>query len=243
MNIQTLLVAAAAGLQLVGARAIDHDKVQPFAQPNPVTSSEKTAITFKPSLRIDSGCHPYPAVNAAGETSAGLKGSGFPSGMCKGSSLGSQIYGRAVWYGDLWAIMYAWYFPKDKPASIFTEGQRHDWASVVVWLNDPAVERPTMIGVSPSSYVSTYYKYTPPPRDGVHGTTCMINYLQDVDNHGFHTVDTTWKSGGEFQDLIMWEQLTDEARAALNDTDFGENAKVPFNDANFQANLQNAWPY
>ncbi|KAL4100177.1 hypothetical protein PRIC1_007972 [Phytophthora ramorum] len=73
------------------------------------------------------------------------------------------------------------------------------------------------------------------------GTTPMINYLADDMNNGFHTVDTTWLPGGEFQDLIMWEQLTDEARAALSDTDFG--ALVPFIDANFKANLEKAWPH
>ncbi|ETO66099.1 hypothetical protein F444_16645 [Phytophthora nicotianae P1976] len=181
------------------AGSIVHDKVQPFAQPVPATVSETVAITFKPRL----------------------KGTGSPGGGCKGSHLGSQIYGRAAWHKGLWAIIYAWYFPKDRPSWLFTEGQRHDWANVVVWLDNPAVENPAMIGVSPSS----------------------INYLEDGNNHGLHTVDITWKSGGEFQDLIMWEQLTDAARVALNNTDFGGRAKVPFNDADFNLNLQNAWLY
>uniref|UniRef100_H3GB59 Necrosis inducing-like protein NPP1 type n=1 Tax=Phytophthora ramorum TaxID=164328 RepID=H3GB59_PHYRM len=243
MNLHALFISAVAAVALcaVEAVSIDHDKVQPFAQPEPVTVSEKAAVRFKPSLRIDTGCHPYPAVNAAGETSGGLKGTGMPSGDCKGSGLGSQVYARAVWYSDLWAIMYAWYFPKDQPT--FSKGKRHDWANVVVWLDNPALERPTIIGVSPSSYVTTYSKYTPPPADGLSGTTSMINYLADANNHGFHSVDTTWKTGGEFQDLIMWEQLTDEARGAFNDTDFGEHAPVPFIDPNFKANLEKAWPY
>ncbi|GMF28494.1 unnamed protein product [Phytophthora lilii] len=134
-------------------------------------------------------------------------------------------------------------FPKDMPTALFKKGKRHDWVNVVVWIDNPAAEAPKMIGVSPSSYVSTYSKYTPPPPDGLNGMSVMINYLTDANNDGFHTVDTTWKTGGEFQDLIMWEQLTDEARAALNGTDFGEHAKVPFIDANFEANLKLAWPY
>ncbi|KAG7383947.1 hypothetical protein PHYBOEH_009725 [Phytophthora boehmeriae] len=180
---------------------------------------------------------------ARGDVSGGLKGSGEMGGKCKGSSLGSQVYGRAAWHNDLWAIMYSWYFPKDKPYSLFRKGQRHDWEDVVVWLDNPAAERPTMIGVSPSTYVTSYAKYTPPPADGLDGTSCMINYLADPYNRNFHTVDTTWKTGGGFQDLIMWEQLTDAARGALSDTDFGETAKVPFIDANFKANLDKAWPY
>lgn len=39
----------------------------------------------------------------------------------------------------------------------------------------------------------------------------------------------------------MWEQLTVEARDALSTTDFGET-KVPFIDANFNANLKAARP-
>uniref|UniRef100_H3G9C5 Necrosis inducing-like protein NPP1 type n=1 Tax=Phytophthora ramorum TaxID=164328 RepID=H3G9C5_PHYRM len=242
MNLRTLFVSAAvATLCAVEAVSIGHDKVQPFAQPDPVTISEKTAVRFKPILRIDNGCHSYPAVNAAGETNAGLKGTGRPSGDCKGSSLGSQVYGRSVWHGDLWAIMYAWYFPKDMP--ILGKGKRHDWANVVVWLDNPAHERPTIIGVSPSAYVTTYAKYTPPPANRLTGLTSMISYLADDLNYGYHTLDMNWEAGGEFQDLVMWEQLTDEARAALNDTDFGENALVPFIDANFKANLEKAWPY
>ncbi|KAK1930763.1 hypothetical protein P3T76_013720 [Phytophthora citrophthora] len=47
---------------------------------------------------------------------------------------------------------------------------------------------------------------------------------------------------GESQDLIMWNQLTDEARAALESANF-EDAQVPFNDKNFETKLQEAWPF
>ncbi|RLN65929.1 hypothetical protein BBP00_00002569 [Phytophthora kernoviae] len=196
MKLFAVFCSAAAALSAAEAVTIGHDKVQPFPQPDPVTVSEKAAVKFKPSLRIDSGCHSYPAVNAAGEI-----------------------------------------------ISIFRKGRRHDWVNVVVWLDNPAADKPTMIGVSPSSYVSSYSKYTPPPVDGLNGMSCMINYLTDANNHGYHTVDTTWKRGGEFQDLVMWEQLTDAARISLNETEFGETAQVPFIDENFVANLEKAWPY
>ncbi|KAE8964341.1 hypothetical protein PR002_g29006 [Phytophthora rubi] len=111
MILRFLLLSAIASTTLssVWAVRINHDKVRPFPQPAPVTESEKAAVKFKPSLIIDDACHPYLAVNAAGETSGGLKGTGGPRGSCKGSGLGSQVYGRAVWHQDLWAIMYAWY--------------------------------------------------------------------------------------------------------------------------------------
>ncbi|POM79409.1 NPP1-like protein, partial [Phytophthora palmivora] len=92
-----LLVIALVALTTVAALTIDHDKVQPFAQPKPITITEKAAVKFKPSMAVIKGCHPYPAVNAAGKTSAGLKGSGKPnSDDCKGSPLGSQVYSRSM---------------------------------------------------------------------------------------------------------------------------------------------------
>ncbi|KAE8908860.1 hypothetical protein PF005_g21422 [Phytophthora fragariae] len=115
MNLRSLLltVIASATLSSVGAAKINHDKVQPFTQPQPVTVSEKATVKFKPNLKVAGWCRPYPAVNAAGETSGGLQASGELDGGCRGSALVSQVYGRAVWHKDLWAIMYAWYFPKD----------------------------------------------------------------------------------------------------------------------------------
>ncbi|KAE8909208.1 hypothetical protein PF005_g23706 [Phytophthora fragariae] len=53
----------------------------------------------------------------------------------------------------------------------------------------------------------------------------------------------TDKRVGETQDLIIWEQLTEEARGALSETDFGKKAKVPFIDANFNANLETSRPF
>ncbi|KAE8908769.1 hypothetical protein PF005_g13274 [Phytophthora fragariae] len=41
----------------------------------------------------------------------------------------------------------------------------------------------------------------------------------------------------------MWEQLTEAARGALSETDFGEKAKVPFIDANFDTNLEASRPF
>ncbi|GMF64797.1 unnamed protein product [Phytophthora lilii] len=38
---------------------LDHDQVQPFKQPEPVTISEKAGVKFKPQIHITNGCHPY----------------------------------------------------------------------------------------------------------------------------------------------------------------------------------------
>uniref|UniRef100_K3X208 Uncharacterized protein n=1 Tax=Globisporangium ultimum (strain ATCC 200006 / CBS 805.95 / DAOM BR144) TaxID=431595 RepID=K3X208_GLOUD len=72
----TLLVSALAAIVAVQAGSISHDQVVPFAEPTPSSISEKAAIKFKPQIHISNGCHPYPAVDAAGNTSGGLKPSG-----------------------------------------------------------------------------------------------------------------------------------------------------------------------
>ncbi|KAE8986822.1 hypothetical protein PR002_g22239 [Phytophthora rubi] len=104
MNLRFLLIAviASATLSFVEAGTIGHDKVQPFPQPEPVTESEKAAVKFKPSLIIQDGCHPYPAVNAAGETSGGLKGTGKFDGDCKGVSSGlASVWPSCLAQGSL----------------------------------------------------------------------------------------------------------------------------------------------
>ncbi|KAE8970597.1 hypothetical protein PF011_g26356 [Phytophthora fragariae] len=61
------------------------------------------------------------------------------------------------------------------------------------------------------------------------GTSIKVNYESNYPMD--HATDVTTK-GGDFQDLIMWDQLTDFARKALNETSFGD-ANVPMNDGNF----------
>ncbi|KAG2829047.1 hypothetical protein PC110_g23364 [Phytophthora cactorum] len=48
---------------------------------------------------------------------------------------------------------------------------------------------------------------------------------------------------GEYQDLIMLEQLTDAARVALNDRNNFGKAEVPFSDEHYEDHLDKAWPF
>lgn len=114
MNLRALLLAAVSCFATIQAEVtwINHDQVQPFAQPEPATDSETAAVKFKPFLEVSYGCEPYPAVSANGSVSASLKWTGKNDGDCEGSALGSQVYSRSDWYKDKWAMMYAWYFPK-----------------------------------------------------------------------------------------------------------------------------------
>ncbi|KAG7381538.1 hypothetical protein PHYBOEH_010878 [Phytophthora boehmeriae] len=234
---RVLFVVIAAVVFTGGVVAINHDKVQPIVQPEPVTVSEKAAVKFKPMLRIDGGCVSFPAINAAGEVTEGLKGTGGTSG-CKVSLLGSQVYGRSAWHGDVWAIMYAWYFPKGFWADFPT--RRHDWVNAIVWIDNPALENPKIVGLSASEGGSKYKVAAPAPKYAIeNGTTPTFCHSLAL-FLGAPYMDFATRRG-EFQDLIMWEQLTDEARTALETTDFGK-AEVPFIDANFEKKLEKAWP-
>ncbi|KAL3665719.1 NLP effector protein 2 [Phytophthora oleae] len=218
------------------AAVIRHDQVAPFPEPVPVTISQKAGVKFKPQLHISNGCHPYPAVNKAGDTGGGLSNTGAPSGKCEGSGLGSQVYGRAGWHNDVWAIMYAWFFPKDMASTDL--GHRHDWEHAVIWISNPDVPEPTILGVSVSSHAG-YSKETTIPADSINGTSVLINYESTWPMD--HELRFTTK-GGESQALIMWDQLTDAARNALGSTDFG-SALMPMTDFWFSGKLDKAWPF
>ncbi|OWY92528.1 Necrosis inducing protein NPP1, partial [Phytophthora megakarya] len=119
----------------------------------------KAATTFKPLLLIKNGCHAYPAVNAAGQVSTGLQQADATGAACSGSSIGSQVYGRSAWYGRVWGIMYAWYFPDVKP----------EWEHVVVWINNPDVTDQTIRGVSMTNSTGSYFSQVPPDATKVEG--------------------------------------------------------------------------
>ncbi|KAI9983980.1 hypothetical protein PInf_005265 [Phytophthora infestans] len=240
---RVLGIFAVAAIASIRAASIDHDTVQPFAQPEPTTDAEKAAVKFKPSLAVKAGCHPYPVVNAAGDTGAGLKGTGRSDGECTGSPLGSQVYSRSTLYENKWAIMYAWYFPKDmQDIGLIKKGVRHDWVNLVVWLDNPTLAKSTILATSASTYGTQYVISKPPKRsDIINGTTAKVRYDED-DRDGWHTI-FQFHEEGEYQDLIQWTQLTYAAREALENTDFGDFANVPFNDAYFETNLKAASTY
>ncbi|KAE9012581.1 hypothetical protein PR003_g15825 [Phytophthora rubi] len=150
--------------------------------------------------------------------------------------------------------MYAWYFPKDMYNQLSgMKGHRHNWVSAVVWLDNPAFEKPKILAVSTSLTNGEYstlkdgppecgrWSCAPPFNDYINVTSPMLAYGVGTDQ-GSWLIRTTERFG-ELQDLVMWEQLTEAARGALSETDFGEKAKVPFIDANFDTNLEASRPF
>lgn len=161
--------------------------------------------------------------------SAGLKTTGSASGSCS-SNLG-QVYARGGVYNGRYAIMYGWYFPKDSPSNGL--GHRHDWESAIVWLDDVNKSSPQIVGLSASGHgqYDTITSGFP-----LSGTRPKIRYFNTWPLN--HQMGTTGTQGGE-QPLIAWESLTQAARDALQNTNFG-SANVPFKDPNFNDNLAKA---
>ncbi|KAI1341378.1 NPP1-domain-containing protein [Xylariaceae sp. FL0016] len=222
------LVAAGLGVSAVPTAlksrdVIDHDAVVGFSE-----SASDLALTYKPWLKVVNGCVPFPAVDADGNTSGGLDPSGSSSGDCDSST--GQVYTRETTYNDTYAIMYSWYMPKDEPSTGI--GHRHDWECIVVWLDST---QSSVVALSTSAHGDFDTITSDLPLDG---TRPKIRYYSvwPLD----HQLGTTDVVGGE-QPLIGWDELTDAARTALEDTDFG-SATVPFKDSTFTSNLEEASP-
>jgi len=249
MNLRAFLLSAIASLAAVSAdvNMIDHDTVQPFVQVEPTTNSEKLAVKYKPQLHISYGCHPYPAVNANGSVSAGLKWAGWADGECKGSGLGSQVYSRSDWYEDKWAIMYAWYFPKGRQYIYkHRSGHRHHWTYGIVWLDSDNPDNSTIQGVSMSAGVG-YQKRSPPKSKYViDGTTVKFDSYKSF--WGSKQAIRLTTKEGETQDLVTWEPLTEQARTALTDADFDvsyslKKVVMPLADDAFAERLKKSYPF
>ncbi|KAH7304775.1 npp1 domain-containing protein [Stachybotrys elegans] len=206
---------------------INHDAVVGFPQTVPSGATGQTFLKFKPWLLVNGGCVPFPAVDAAGNTGGGLRPGGGASSGCSGST--GQVYVRGAWQGSRYAIMYAWYFPKDGGVV----GHRHDWESIIVWINNPEVANPVVQGISTSAHGNFNTIRSNFPLDGTRPK--IRYYTKGVTNFELTTTSTR---GGE-QPLIAWDSLPAAARNALQNTNFGD-ANVPMRDPNFADNLREA---
>lgn len=129
--------------------------------------------------------------------------------------------------------MYSWYFPKDEPSPGL--GHRHDWEGIVVWVDNPSIQNAKVLSIAYSGHGK--FTNVQPNEKNMKDTHPLIAYNSTWPlNHELHISDQV----GGTQPLIGWEDLTPEARNALNITDFGK-ANVPFNDPNFTNHLEKAW--
>ncbi|KAH6983084.1 necrosis inducing protein [Ilyonectria sp. MPI-CAGE-AT-0026] len=227
--ISGLAIAATAvsGAAIQKRAVIDHDAVVGFAEAVPSTTAGALYLKYKPYLKVFNGCVPFPAVDAAGNTGGGLKTTGDSSSGCSSST--GQVYARGATVNGKYGIMYSWYMPKDSPASGL--GHRHDWENAVVWLDSLSTSA-KVVGMA----VSQHGGYDTSSTGTFSGNSPLVGYISYVVvNHQMIFTDT---KGGQ-QPLIAWESLTDAARTALTNTDFG-SATVPFKDSTFLSNLAEA---
>lgn len=215
-------------------KSIGLDQVLPFPEPEAKTISDKAAVKFKPQIHVSEGCQSYPAVNAAGDTTDGLKIEGLADGKCKGSTHGSQVYVRSTWHRGKWATMYAWHFP-----TYTADFERYDWEHVVLWLDNPAVANQTLEAVS--IWDELYHEYSravPPERRFINGSSLKLDMVKTGPrlNISLSTLD------GQFQPLIMWDQMPNKSRSAL-DTVKWHAWTMPLSDSRFTVALENAWPF
>ncbi|KUJ20716.1 npp1 domain-containing protein [Mollisia scopiformis] len=206
---------------------IASDEIVGFAQTVPSGTVGDVYLAYQPYLYVVNGCVPFPAVDAEGDTNAGLATTGASNGDCSSST--GQIYVRGTTYDDYYALMYSWYMPKDEPSDGL--GHRHDWEGVIIWLtSSTATTAANIVGVCPSAHGNWDCS-----TDGftLSGTAALIDYesIWPLD----HSCGLTTTVGGT-QPLIAWESLPTVAQTALDDTDFG-SAIVPFIDAHFTTNL------
>ncbi|CAG5161392.1 uncharacterized protein ALTATR162_LOCUS6019 [Alternaria atra] len=221
-------VVLASPVNLQSRAVINHDAVVGFRETVPSGIVGQLMLKYKPYLKVENGCVPFPAVNAAGDTGGGLATSGDPSGLC--SSSPGQVYARAGTHNGAYAIMYSWYMPKDSPSPGL--GHRHDWENIVVWLSAQSATA-TLRGVAISAH-GDYQKVTRPNLDG---TRPLIGYRSIFPVN--HQLISTSTKGGE-QPVIAWDSMPAAAKRAIENTDFVD-ATPSFRDSNFESYLAEAF--
>ncbi|KAH8690875.1 npp1 domain-containing protein [Talaromyces proteolyticus] len=206
---------------------IASDEIVGFPETVPSGTTGDVYLAYKPYLYVVNGCVPFPAVNAEGDTNAGLAPTGASDGDC--SSSAGQVYVRSDTYNGYYALLYSWYMPKDEPSDGL--GHRHDWEGVIVWLSSvTSTDASNVVAVCPSA----------------HGKwDCTTSSYTLSDSHPLIKYESVWPldhscglttTVGGMQPLIAWESLPSVAQTALDDTDFGA-ANVPFKEDHFASNL------
>ncbi|TDZ36911.1 hypothetical protein C8035_v006411 [Colletotrichum spinosum] len=226
-----------------GHNKIDHDKAVAFTQ-NPAGGLDgQLELRFNPYLFVSGGCDPYPAVDASGNLGGGLRPiGGGRSGCDKGGK--AQVYARRGQSQGRTGIMYSYYMPKVRWAKGNSNGHRHYWASIVVWINrwGCADDDATSVWPVGISYTTDHLTWgTAKTGDisfksssvGVDMPTHPKMQIHDNAMAPFMGQDGGWVFE---RTLVGWTSLPDLAQKALSDVKY-EKTQVPFTDANFQAQL------
>ncbi|KAF2221786.1 necrosis inducing protein [Elsinoe ampelina] len=212
---------------------IPHDQVKYIGETVRGGTEGNAIRRYEPFLHIAHGCQSYAAVSASGQVGGGLKPSGGPSSGCNAVGNG-QTYARGIWHRGRYAIMYAWYFPKDQSTALGIGGHRHDWENVVIWIDNPANANPRVFGAAASGH-GKYKKTTNPQmRDG--GNLQVEYYTSTFKNHELQFKT----SPGWNHDMVDYDAIKQQIRTIFDSYNWGK-ANCPFNKWNFIKNLDLAW--
>ncbi|KAJ5486805.1 hypothetical protein N7530_001105 [Penicillium desertorum] len=206
----TALPVTASPVNLVRRGTVGNDEIVGLPQTVPSGAVGDLYLAYQPKLKVVNGCVPFPGVDAAGNTNEGLNPTGSSSGECSKST--GQIY--------------------DSPSTEL--GHRHDWEGVIIWLSDStSTSASNILAVCPSAHGEWNCS-----TDGytLDGTSALIKYESVWPVN--HSLGLTTTVGGT-QPLVAWESMSTVVQNALDTTDFG-SGNVPFNEANFAANLAKA---
>ncbi|PCD22084.1 hypothetical protein AU210_015884 [Fusarium oxysporum f. sp. radicis-cucumerinum] len=237
----TGMAAPSETLNSLHARAVvNHDSLNPIPKTIQPGRIGDAIDRWQPLLHIADGCQPYTAVDKDGNVSGGLQDSGSRTGGCRDTSKG-QTYARATMHNGKLAILYAWYWPKDQPASgnVFG-GHRHDWESVVVFIDNYQSPGATLYAAAASGHGNYKHDKNPPMR----GNNVMVEYLTSFGKD--HELQFKTSPGRTYW-IYDWAAMTPAARKGLIDGPSGDprnpwgRADVPFTDAFFANNINKAW--
>ncbi|KAK1993285.1 necrosis inducing protein [Colletotrichum falcatum] len=222
----------------------DHDAIVPFAQQPADGVAGQIELQFKPVLNDTDGCLPYAAVDAEGYHGGGLKPTGDNSGDCRDPSKG-QVYSRLGVSNGRMAVLYAWYLPKMATKTDSTVS-RHWYLSTVVWLHTDKCNATAadfaIAGVSYSLGEWGYGSWSSFDNPTLYATDAVSSTHPVV---GYDGQSAVYPAGSNVTDgldvpLISWSKLPQPAVDQFNGFSYAM-ARCPFQDANFQTSLDNAF--
>ncbi|KZM27890.1 uncharacterized protein EKO05_0006737 [Ascochyta rabiei] len=234
LAVSTGVFAAPTPSELDARAVVNHDSLNPIHTRVQGGAIGRAIERFQPLLHIAHGCQPYTAVDDAGNTSGGLQDTGNVSAGCRDPNKG-QTYVRAAWHKGKFAMMFAWYWPKDQPAAgNVAGGHRHDWENVVVWIDNPSNANPRILGAAASAHGG----YAPTSTPNRRGDNVLVEYFVEFPrNHALQFTETV----GRTYWISDYDVMPNAEKQALASTTIFGDANVPFRPDNFATNLDNAF--
>ncbi|MFZ4893713.1 NPP1 family protein [Plantibacter sp. Mn2098] len=206
--------------------------------------------TYSPAYDYDNdGCYATAAIGADGRLNSGLKLGGAVNGNCHDPHQlqNANTYSRSKCNNGWCAIMYASYFEKDQSTNGVgeiaggTNGHRHDWEHVVVWVQNNQVQY-----VSRS--VHSGWQKDPASSVRFDGTHAKVVYHKEGGfTHYFRLANNNdepaenYTGNWFFPRLVGWDGYPPGFRDSLMNANFG-SATIKINDQNFNNSLNNAKP-